>query len=151
MRIRQSVDASDNTSENNTEKASRPSRVPVSGNRDILAVQNIPEHKIARWVNDVDNRILKFQQGGWEFVTDQGVVVGQPTVESSKAVGKVVTKIVGTKKTNEPLYAYLMVIDRDWYNEDQRSKQDNVDANEQMIYNNLRANRDYGTFDSEFK
>ena len=141
---------SDTTSDNNTQ-TERPARVPVSGNRDILAVKNIPDNKIARWVNDVDNRILKFQQGGQEFVTDEGVTVGQPTVESSKAVGKVVSKIVGTKKTNEPLYAYLMVIDRDWYNQDQQAKQNDVDAQEQAIYNNLRANRDYGTFDSEFK
>lgn len=130
----------------------RPNRIPVSGNRDILVVDKLPEDKVARWVNDDKDRILKFLQGGWEFVTDQGVVVGEKTVEASKGIGSVVHRLVGTKATNEPLYAYLMVISKDWYNEDQAAKQTEVDAREESIYEKINGARNemYGKFETTF-
>lgn len=131
----------------------RPKRVPISGNRDILAVRNIPEGKVGRWVNDVGDRCIRFRQGGWEFVTDKGIEVGEKTVESSSATGSTISKLVGTKNNNEPLHAYLMVIAREWYDEDQTRKQEDVDAVEESIYENLNRKRDnmYGKFETEFK
>lgn len=130
----------------------RPKRVPVSGNRDILAVKNVPEGKVARWVNDVGDRCIKFRQGGWEFVTDKGLTVGEKTVESASATGSVISRLVGTKQNNEPLIAYLMVIDKDWYNEDQLRKQEDVDLAEEAIYENLNRKRAemYGKFETDF-
>lgn len=132
----------------------RPTRIPVSGNRDILAVKNIPEGKIGRWVNDVGDRCIKFRQGGWEFVTDKGVTVGEKTVESSTATGSVISRLVGTKANNEPLIAYLMVIDKEWFEEDQARKLDEIDKNEEMIYERLNKRKGsgpmYGNFESNF-
>jgi hypothetical protein len=131
---------------------SRPKRIPISGNRDILAVKNIPTGKVGRWVNDVDDRVLKFRQGGWEFVTDKSLTVGEKTVESSSATGATISRQVGTKKNNEPLIAYLMVIAREWYDEDQARKQEEVDSSEESIYENLTRKRDnqYGKFETTF-
>lgn len=131
----------------------RPRRTPVSANRDILAVSNIPEDKVGRWVNDDGDRIMRFLNGGWEFVTDTGVCVGEKTVEASKGVGQTIHRLVGTKANNSPLYAYLMVISKEWYNEDQDRKQEDVDASEDAIYERLtsRKNGNYGNFETEFK
>lgn len=118
----------------------RPKRVPVSGARDILTVQNLPQGKVARWVNDKDDRTFKFLQGGWQFVTDKGVTVGEKTVEASRSVGTVVHRPVGQGTT-----AYLMVIDKEWYEADQESKANELDSVEADMYRNLNNGED-GTY-----
>ena len=117
-------------------KKVRPKRIPVSGNRDILTASNIPSNCVARWVNDDENRVMKFLQGGWEFLNDQGVTVGEKVVDASKAVGTVIHRLVGVTKQNTPLYAYLMVIDKELYDEDQQAKMDSIKQTEDEIYQN---------------
>lgn len=132
----------------------RPKRTPVSGNRNILTVDKIPAGKVARWVNDDGNRLLKFLQGGWEFVTDTGIGVGEKTVEASRGVGSVVYRLVGTKAGNEPLYAYLMIISKEWYDEDQIAKEVNLRADESEIFSKFKKNDEdntYGNMNSEVK
>lgn len=130
----------------------RPKRTPVAANRDVLAVRNIPEDKVGRWVNDDKDRIQMFLNGGWEFVTDSGTCVGEKTVEASRGVGQTIHRLVGTKEDRSPLYAYLMVLSKEYYNEDQASKQEEVDASEDAIYERLtsRKNGTYGSFETEF-
>ena len=97
-------------------RAKRPERIPVSGNRDILAVQNQDPAYIYRWVNDVDDRLYRFEQGGWEKLYGD-IKVGQVSADSSKGASSIITKNVGAGRT-----AYLMRIRREWYEEDQSTK-----------------------------
>ena len=126
------------------EDNTRPRRIPVSSNRDILTVKRIPKDKVSRWVNDKEDRLFKFLQGGWEFVTDEGTVVGEKTVDASRGVGTVVHRQVGGGVT-----AYLMVIDRELYEEDQLAKQDNVDEKEADLYREMKSKNYYGDIKSE--
>ena len=97
----------------------RPKRIPMHEARQVLNVDGIPDGKVGRWVSDEKNRIDVFMKAGWEFVTDKGVVVGDKKVDGTKAAGNVVSKIVNS----DGLVQYLMVLDKDDYNEDQLYKQ----------------------------
>lgn len=100
-------------------------RTPVSGNRDVLNASGIPEGMVGRWVNDEDSsyRIQKFQKAGYEFVTSDGVTVGDRSANSTNGIGSVVSRPVGGGKT-----AYLMAQRKDWYEEDQSAKQASIDS-----------------------
>lgn len=101
-----------------TRSENRPERIPVSGHRNILNVKGVNTDLYTyRWVNDVDDRLDRFKLGGWEFVTDD-VKVGERTVDSSKHTESIVSKYVGANRT-----AYLMRINRAWYEEDQKAKE----------------------------
>lgn len=131
----------------------RPKRTPVSQARDVLSVE-MPSGKVGRWVNDQGNRLQKFLQGGWEFVTDKGTVVGEKTVEASRGVGSVVHRLVGTKENHEPLYAYLMVISKEWYDDDQDAKERQIRSYEDEIFSKFKKNDEdntYGRYSSETK
>ncbi len=109
----------------------RPNRVPVSGQRDILTVENKDESNIYYWTNDVDDRIQRFVDGGYSFVTADGKLVGTRQVDSTgKSIGSIVSKNVGLGVT-----AYLMAISREWYEEDQKAKQDSITAVEESMRN----------------
>lgn len=126
------------------EAVQRPRRTPVSGNRDILTATFVPKDKKARFVNDVEDRLLRFMQAGYEFVTDQGVLIGEKTVDASKGVGNVVYRLVGSDKFGKPMYAYLMAIDRALWEQDQADKQADIDAVEQAMHDASRKENHYG-------
>lgn len=109
-----------------------PTRTPVAGNRDKLAVRGIPEGKVARWVNDLDegSRIQMFLDAGYEFVTSKGLTIGDRTVDTSTLdTGSVRTKNVGAGVT-----AYLMAIDKEFYDEDQQAKYDEIQRTEESMF-----------------
>ena len=113
----------------------RKKRIPVGTARDILAVNNQDPNYVYRWVNDTPGRIQKFKDGGYEVVTAD-VEVGENTVDRNTKLGSAVTKAVGGVLT-----AVLMRIPREWYNEDQKAKEDSLAEKEQIMY---RADSDYG-------
>lgn len=119
------------------EKAkTRPKRTPLH-NRDILGVANKLPSKVYRWVNDVEDRLYRFTQAGWEFVTDKGLFVGEPTVNASKELGALIVKRVGGDRES-----YLMCIEKEFYDEDQATKARKVDESEQAMYDQLNSSRD---------
>ena len=131
-----------NTPENTRDKSrtqrsasNRRKRVPLHS-RDILTVHNKKADKVYRWVKDVDDRLYRFKQAGWEFVTDKGTEVGEPTVNASKEAGSVIVK----RSAADELY--LMCIDKDWYLEDQEAKQKEVDEMERAMYEQLNSSQD---------
>ncbi len=109
-------------------KPARTKRVPISGNRDVLTVSGIPKGYVARWVNDVDDRIQKFKAAGYEFVTDEGVTTGDRTVNNGDNVGSVITKNVGGG-----VVGYLMAQRQEYYDEDQANSQAAIDETEAAI------------------
>jgi len=129
---------------NKVVETERPQRIPVSRNRDILTTKNIPKGKVGRWVNDIEDRLLKFLQGGWEFVTDQNVTVGEKTVDASHGVGSVIHRLVGGGHT-----AYLMVIDKEWYEQDQHAKQNLIDELEEAMHKPSARDGTYGSVRQE--
>lgn len=117
-----------------------PKRVPVSSNRAPLTVKGLDQTKyVARFVNDIEDRIAKFLIGGYQFVNrdkDGRVVVGEPTAGTSSAVDQRIKKPVGHGVT-----AYLMAIPREFYEEDQRNKEREIAAVEAAMKRPQKSNR----------
>ena len=80
------------------------------------------EDKVPRWINEKDNRIREAQDGDYEFITSEGVSTGEDgKVEETD---RKVRKVVGKHKDGSPMYSYLMAIPREFYEEDQKAKED---------------------------
>ena len=115
----------------------RPTRTPISGGRDILAVQNQDPNYVYRWVNDISGRIERFKAAGYEPVTAD-VEVGTKAVDRNSKLGSVITRSVGGTIT-----AVLMRIPKEWYDEDQAAKQAQIDESDRMLRSEQDV--DYGT------
>lgn len=107
--------------------AGRVTRVPVS-QRNILTVKGKDPNYEYRVVNDVDDRVAQFVEGGYELVENESHDVGDKRVSQGTSVGskKVFSVGQGTK-------AYLMRIKKEWYEEDQARKQGFVNQQESSI------------------
>ena len=115
-------------------KPTRKERIPVSGGRDVLTVADKKPGFEYRWVIDAPGRIERFKEGGWETVTDD-LVVGQPTVDKNTKLGSAITKRSGAS------VLVLMAIPQEWYDEDQKRKQDAVDALEATMQQDIQGGR----------
>ena len=107
-------------------RLTRENRIPVSGPRDILTVTNKDPNYHYRWVKDLPGRIQRFLNGGYEFV-NHDAEVGQRTVDTSSRLGSAVTRLDGMNTL------VLMRIPLEWYNEDQESKQRELDSLEDAM------------------
>ncbi len=107
--------------------AGRVTRTPVS-QRNILTVKGKDPNYEYRIVNDVDDRIAQFLEGGYEVVEDEAVDVGDKRTSQGSSVGtkKIFSVGQGTK-------GYLMRIRKEWYQEDQAKKQGFVNQQEASI------------------
>jgi len=105
----------------------RVTRVPVS-QRNILTVKGKDPAYVYRVVNDTDDRIAQFIEGGYELVDDASTDVGDKRVSQVTSVGskKIFSVGQGTK-------GYLMRIPREFYEEDQARKQGFVNQQEASI------------------
>jgi hypothetical protein len=119
----------------------RPSRVPLSG-RNRLAVKNKEEGYVYRYVNaNLENdpdRVERMQAAGYEIVP-QAVAgkLGDSRVDNATPIGSSASIAVG-----QGTRAILMRIRQDWYKEDQNTKQHEIDAIEQTMRSESKA--DYG-------
>jgi hypothetical protein len=114
----------------------RKRRIPLGKHRSKLnaAAYNIPDNKVPRWVNDRGGRIRDALEGGYEFTQDpnkQGHVGEDPM--QPQGMGSAVYSRVGSEDDGSPINAYLMVIDRDLYEEDQAEKQEEIKATQDSI------------------
>ena len=125
--------AQNQTTERTEDKVTniRPKRTPMSGPRNIMTVEGLPEGFEYRWINDQDNRIQRAIAGGWDHVinTDGRYKIGDRQADPQHQIGAVVSKLVGTDKFGKPLTAYFMAIREDWYLEDQLAKQREIEKN----------------------
>ena len=104
----------------------RKERVPFGQARTKLSVSySIPGHHM-HWVNDTPGRVLEAEQAGYEFV--RGNEIGARDDE-------LVKRIVGSAEDHTPLYAFLMKIKQEWYEEDQKKGQQVVDGVDAAIRN----------------
>lgn len=117
-------------------KRKRKGGVPLGVHHSKLSIPDdlIPPNKVGRWVNDVDNRIAMALNGDYEFVTStKDSHVGDDYRDGNSDIGSKISKVVGSTKSGEPMRAYLMMIDREWYEEDQAKKQEKVDGIDRAI------------------
>ena len=87
----------------------------------------LPPNKVGRWVNDYPGRLHKAELGGYAFVNDPTIHVGDGPDNRKDGLSTKVRCLVGTNEDGSPLHAYLMIIDKDQYDEDQRTKQEPLD------------------------
>ena len=98
-------------------------------------------------VNDMDNRISELLDRGYEFILShevEGITIN--VVSRNTDIGDKVRFLVGTQKTGDPLYAYLMKIKQEWYDEDMRDIQDRNDKIDESIRRGKTAIGDNGNF-----
>lgn len=108
----------------------KKSRVPFGGKRTKLQLSEADEkyfksvNRVVRWFNDQDGRVEAAVQGGWTFVNPENARslgsadIHQENSDLNSRVSKVVSR-------GEPVIrAYLMSIDKDWYDEDQKTKEE---------------------------
>lgn len=97
----------------------RKRRVPL-GRRNVL---QYPEREgyMRRVVNDTDDRIMQFQEAGWEVVKNSDLPSGDPRAGDASQQGMPVSKPVGGG-----VKGVLMEIPEEWFNEDQQAKQDHI-------------------------
>ena len=111
-------------------------RVPLGTHRQKLNVDNydIPEDKVVRWINDHPGRVDSALGGGYTFVQDpkQEVKVGDDPLRH-RGMDSAVTAIVGTTDGGEPIRAYLMMLDKDLYEEDKAAKEAEMDKTDASI------------------
>ena len=99
----------------------RVKRIPVSG-RNVLTVQGKDPNYVYRIVNDDADRVSRFQDGGYELVQEDSVQVGDKRLSTPSAEGTVKQISVGGGRKG-----YVMRIRKEFYDEDQKAKQDLVD------------------------
>lgn len=102
----------------------RVKRTPV-GIRNVLTVSGKDPAFEYRIVNDTGDRIQKFLDAGYEIVQAKDVKVGDKRVNAATPEGSQAQVSVGQGDK-----AFVMRIRKDWYEEDQQAKQQEVDNTE---------------------
>ena len=134
----------------------RPRRSRVAGGRDKLTVSGQDPAFQYRWVKDVGNsvekpdgslhlkpgqRILSFQESGWSFVKSGEVGdIGESHVYSTKNQGDIIRLAAGMDE-----YLFLMKIKKEWYEEDQAAKEEEIKEMEQARTLANSAEGQYGS------
>ena len=100
-------------------------RVPFSAKRSKLQVSDAIDGHELRWFNDIDGRLQRALDGGWQFVEKTevpSIVVGQGEIHQENTdLNSRVSKVVSR---GEPVIrAYLMKISSKFYREDQKAKE----------------------------
>lgn len=110
----------------------RPERPHAGDFRNILNVKGLDPEYEYRWVKDDRNdgqKIYGYQENGWELVSaESGVKVGERQVFTSENTGSVVRIPAGQGE-----YLYLMRIYKDWFQDDKRKSQAEIDEMEKGL------------------
>lgn len=94
------------------DRPARTKRIPFGVARSKLGVTlELPGYHL-HWVNDTAGRIAEAQQGGYTFVEPKEI--GEAGQDSQ------VKRLVGTQEDGQAMYAYLMKLENEFYEEDQK-------------------------------
>lgn len=118
----------------------RVKRTPLQG-KQPLAVRGKEPGFQYRIVNDKDDRVLDFQDAGYEIVDSKDAKVGDKRVDRATEDGSVKRISVGNGEK-----AVLMRIPEDWYQEDQEAKMTRLKALEDATKQEA-LNGTYGKLD----
>lgn len=102
----------------------RVRRTPV-GVRNVLTVSGKDPNYVYRIVNDIGDRVEQFKEAGYETVPAKEVRIGDRRINGTSPEGSLAQTSVGGG-----MKGIVMRIRKDWYEEDQRSKQTQVDQTE---------------------
>lgn len=120
-------------------RSKRPRRIPI----DTRNVLTFPQRKgyVRRVVNDTGDRIQQFEAAGYTIVRED-VIAGDPKAGKETKIGSAVNPSVGADAK-----AVLMEIREEWYEEDQKAKQDAITAGERDMKQKLNQGKDgdYGS------
>lgn len=123
--------------------ADRPKRVPINGARDKLTVKGIPEEYHACWVNDYN--VERYKDAGYGFWTGSAVV-GDNHVDSNSGM----TTSTMSKQVGNGVTAFLMVLPKELYEQDQKDLADEIAAKEAALFRSQKnAEGRYGTIEVE--
>lgn len=114
------------------EPSGRKKRIPLGRLRAQLTLEGlqIPPNKVPRWFVG-EMRARQAEAAGYTYVEDPNAKVGEGPENQRDPLNTKVSRIVDREKGTR---AYLMVIDKDWYKEDQREKQKQVDEIDDAIH-----------------
>lgn len=115
------------TVEDNQGASAPRKRVPIHGLRDKLTVKGIPEHLHPCWVNDYN--VQRYQDAGYGFWTGDAVVGDDGSTSLATVTDSVISRNVGNG-----VVAYLMVIPKEWHEEDMKAMHTDVDEKEQILF-----------------
>jgi hypothetical protein len=123
-------------------KAREGDRQPMGGYTQQLAVTGIPEGFVGRWVNHDGERVQQALNAGYIPILKDGSL-GDIEVSGGDLAheDQWVSKSVGETQFGK-LVAYLMAIRKEWYEENQRIKQADIDLFDEAI---IKGN----TFDAQ--
>lgn len=115
----------------------RQGRVPLT-TKNILTVRGKKGGWVYRWVTDEDDRLFRFMRAGWVHVMDRDgkYEVGDPAIHNPSTPEGVVCKARGTTKQ------FLMAIEKEFYDEDQKAKQLAIDEAEASMYRQFKSKED---------
>ena len=102
-------------------------RVPISV-RNVLKWDDMEDGYHYRFVNDIENRIVQFKEAGYESIESPDVVGDQRSPGDPSPIATHVEKSVGGG-----IKGILMRIRDEWYEEDQREKQSEIDDVERSM------------------
>lgn len=110
----------------------------------LSVTTEIPGYQL-RWFNDQDGRVeAAVGRAWWDFVTQDEIALqdGNKVLDRNSDVGTRVRAIVGTLDNGDPLYAYLLKIKKEWFEEDQQSSAKLIRAGEKEMLKNGGLNTD---------
>jgi len=122
----------------------RVRRTPLT-RKNVLTVSGKDPDFVYRVVNDKEDRVTELSEIGYEVVTDDKVQVGDKRVSKASTEGTVKRVNVGKGEKG-----VVMRIRKDWYEEDQKAKQEYVNETERATkqkaldgnYGKLEISRD---------
>jgi hypothetical protein len=115
---------------------SQKTRTPL-GTRNVLSFRDLDPKYTYRVINDVDDRLARAQEAGYEFVESKESL-GDPKAAQASKVGSHVSKPVGGGRVG-----YLMRIPNEFYEEDQKAKADKLLETERAMKPN-KTKDEYG-------
>ena len=114
------------------ERTQRKRRGVFNGMRQKLQVYGEIKGYHLCWINDIPGMISQAKEGGYEFVSDSEIeMANNNVVKRNASEGTHVKVLVGTNEDNSAMYAYLMKIRDEYFQEDQEDVQgynDKIDA-----------------------
>jgi hypothetical protein len=115
-------------------RTTRTKRASFNGTEGKLRIGNdIPGWHLHIF-NDSPGRIAQALDVGYEFVTpDEVGGTAVNVVSRNTDIGDKVRFLVGTGENNEPMYAYVMKIRQEFFEEDQNALQSKVDLVDEAI------------------
>lgn len=115
----------------------KKTRIPIATRNVLRADEREGFHR--RFFNDKDDRIARAEAAGYVKVRGN-VSTGDPHVGDSSKKGSCVTKSVGGG-----MKAYLMELPQEFYDEDQKVKQDAIDETEKGMTMDSTKAKDAGS------